>query len=136
MSRGASAEALGLGDLAQAVEGRPRPLGVDVVGGDRGDAAPVVDAGVEQVAEVVGEVGRRLEVDLGREDQAGQRDGLEEVVGRARRCGVHRGAGLRQEVLDDHLLHVAVAGVRRGDRLQRVDAVGDGLADARRGSRW
>ena len=51
------------------------------------------------------------------------------VVG-ARRCEVHRGAGLRQEVLDDHLLHVAVLAMRRGDRLERGHAVGPGLADA------
>ena len=43
---------------------------------------------------------------------------------------MHRGAGLGQEVLDDHLLHVAVAAMRRGDRLERGDAVGAGLADA------
>ena len=82
---GRELEAGGLGDLAQPVERGPRPLGVDVVGGDRGDAAPVVDAGVEQHAEVVGQVGRRLQVDLGRQDQPGQGDGLEVVVGRARR---------------------------------------------------
>ena len=36
---------------------------------------------------------------------------------------VHRGAGLRQEVLDDHLLDVAVAGVAGGDGHERVDAI-------------
>ena len=83
VSRGASAKPVRLGDLAQAVERRPGPLGVHVVGGDRRDAAPVVDAGVEQHAEVVGQVRRRLQVDVGRQDQAGQGDGLEVVVGRA-----------------------------------------------------
>ena len=57
--------------------------------------------------------GRRLQVDLGRKDQPGHGDGLEVVVGRARRRLVHARAGLGQEVLDDHLLHVAVAGVAR-----------------------
>ena len=71
MRRGASAKPRGLGDLAQAVERRPRPLGVDVVGGDRRDAAPVVDAGVEQHAEVVGQVRRRLQVDVGAAGSAG-----------------------------------------------------------------
>ena len=46
---GRQLEAGGLGGGAQHVEGGPRALGVDVVGGDRRDAAPVVDAGVEQV---------------------------------------------------------------------------------------
>ena len=36
---------------AQRVDGGPRALGVDVVGGDRRDAAPVVDPRVEQDAE-------------------------------------------------------------------------------------
>ena len=49
----------------------------------------------------------------------------EELVGIAGRRAPHRGAGLRQEVLDDHLLHVAVAGVgrrrsRRGRRAARA----------------
>ena len=49
---------------------------------------------------------------------------------RARRRVVHRGALLRQEVLDDHLLHVAVPRVRLRDRDERGDAVGTVLADA------
>ena len=49
----------------------------------------------------------------GGQDQPGQGDGVEVLVGRARRRSVHRRAGLGQEVLDDHLLHVAVAAVRR-----------------------
>ena len=123
-------EALGLGDLAQPVERGPRPLGVHVVGRHRRHTAPVVDACVEQHPEVVGEVRRRLDVDLGREDDAGHGDRPEVLVARARGGEVHRGAGLRQEVLDDHLLHVAVLAMGRRDRLERDDAVGSGLADA------
>ncbi len=131
VSRGASAKPARLGDLAQPVERRPGPLGVDVVGGDRRDAAPVVDAGVEQHAEVVGQVGRRLEVDVRRQDQPGQRRWPRgsSSGGHGGAC-VHGGARLGQEVLDDHLLHVAVARVRGGDRLQRREPVGAVLADA------
>ena len=44
---------------------------------------------------------------------------------------MHRGARLGQEVLDDHLLHVAVAARgRRAMASERVDALGAGLADA------
>ncbi len=50
--------------------------------------------------------------------------------GVARRFAVHRGAVLRQEVLDDHLLHVTVARVAVGDRVERVEPFGAGLADA------
>src|SRR2546423_553939 len=52
------------------------------------------------------------------------------LVGRARGRRVHCGAGLGQEVLDDHLLHVAVAAVAGGDGLQGLEAVGPALADA------
>ena len=38
--------------------------------------------------------------------------------------------GLGEEVLDDHLLHVAVAAVGGGDGLQGLDPVGGVLADA------
>ncbi len=63
----------GLGHLAQPIEVGPRSFGVDVVGGDRRDTAPVVDAGVEQRAEVVRQVRRRLQVDLGRAGSAVRR---------------------------------------------------------------
>ena len=43
---------------------------------------------------------------------------------------VHGGAGLGEEVLDDHLLDVAVAGVAGRDRPKGGEAVGPGLADA------
>ena len=75
-------------------EGGPGPLGVHVVGRDRGDPAPVVDAGVQQRGQVVGEVRRRLDVHLGRQHQAGHRDGPEQVVRRARLGPGHGRPGL------------------------------------------
>jgi len=101
-----------------------------VVGGDRGHAAPVVDPRVQQGAEVVGQVRRRLHVHVAGQDHPGQRDRLDEVLVRARRVVAHRRAGLGQEVLDDDLLHVPVPGVGGGDRLQRLDPVRPVLADA------
>ena len=62
---------------AQHVDVRPRPLGVHVVGGDGRDAAEVVDAGVDERTRIVHEVGRRLQVHVGGQDRAGQRDRLE-----------------------------------------------------------
>ena len=59
------------------------------------------------------QVRRGLEVHVAGQDQAGQGDGVEVVVGRAGGRAVHGGARLGQEVLDDHLLHVAVAAVGR-----------------------
>ncbi len=66
---------------------------------------------------------------LGRQHEAGQGDGFEVVVERARLGPVHRRAGLGQEVLDDHLLHVAVAAVGIGDGLERGEPIGPVLAD-------
>ena len=77
---GSKGEAPLLGQLPKAIEGRPGTLRVDMVDGHRGDAAPVVDAGIEQRPEVVGEVRRSLYVHLVREDQTCQCDGLEVVV--------------------------------------------------------
>ena len=126
---GGQGEAPCLGDLPEAVELRPGSFGVDMVGGYRRDATPVVDAGVQDRTEVVREVGWGLEVDLGREDQAGESYGLEVLVGRAGRCRVHRRARLGQEVLDYDLLDVSVAAMRYGYGLQGCDAVGTPLAD-------
>ncbi len=119
-----------LGGLPQHPERRPGPLGVDVVGRDRGDAAPVVDAGMEQGCQVVGEVRWRLHVDLGREHEPGRGDRPLQVLGRARLRARHRRPGLGQEVLDDDLLHVAVAGVRRRDGAQGRQLPGPVVADA------
>ncbi|GIU89260.1 MAG: hypothetical protein KatS3mg010_0359 [Acidimicrobiia bacterium] len=119
-----------LGRVAQAVERGPRSLGVDVVDRHGRNPAPVVDARGDERREVVAEVGRRLEVDVGRQHQARHGDRPEELVGRARLRAVHRGTRLRQEVLDDDLLHVPVAFVRGGDREQRVEPFFARLADA------
>ena len=110
---------------------RPRRLGVDVVGRDRGDAAEVVDAGLEQARELgVREVGRRLHGDVERHQQA--RDGDRPEVILERRLGRvgHLRAGLGAEVLDDDLLQVAVPLVQLAQREQRLDALAARLADA------
>ncbi len=65
-----------------------------------------------------------------REHQPRHGDGPQELVGRARCGAVHRRARLGQEVLDDHLLDVAVAPVAGCDRRQGLQAVGACLADA------
>ena len=119
-----------LGGLAQDVERRPGPLGVHVVRGDRGHAAPVVDAGLEQRGQIVGEVRRGLHVDLGRQHQAGRRNGPLQVLGRAGIGPEHGRARLGQEVLHDDLLHVPVAGVRGGDGVQGGQLVAAPVADA------
>ena len=71
---------LRLGYLTQPIEIGPGALGVDMVGGDRGDTAPIADAGIEEIAEVVGEVWWRLDVDVERQDHPGERNCVE-IVG-------------------------------------------------------
>ena len=121
---------LGGGRLEQSELG-PRSLGIDVVGRDRRDATPIVDARVEQSWEVsVGEVRRCLQRDAVGQNQPcnGERP---EVIIERRLGGVdHFRIGLGAEVLDDHLLEVAVFGVQVAQSEQRLDALGPRLANA------
>jgi len=119
-----------LGGAAQDIEGGPRPLGVHVVRGDRRHAAPIVDARRQQRSEVVGEVGRGLEVDGRVEEQPGGGDGPDEFLFGARGPGGHGRAELGQEVLDDDLLDVAVPAVRLGNGLEGTEAIRAVLPDA------
>ena len=88
---------------ARSVEVRPRPLGVDVVGGQRRDAAPVVGAGAQQQLELgrVGEVRRHLHAHVRPQHEPGDGDGrdvLEQRRHRARpasRCAASRGSSGR-----------------------------------------
>jgi hypothetical protein len=98
---------------------------------DRRDAAPVVDARVEQPREVVvGEVGRRLHVPARPEEDACDRDRPQVLVERWLRVGRHARSGLRAEVLDDDLLDVTVLLAERAQGEQRVDPLLPRLADA------
>ena len=123
-------EPAGATRLAQALDVRPRRLGVDVIRRDGRDAAPVVDARVEQDREVVvGEVRRRLHVHLRAEQDP--RDGDRPEVLLERRVGMlgHPRARLRAEVLDDHLAQVPVLVGKGTQREQRVDPLLPRLAD-------
>ncbi len=115
----------------QMVEGRPRRLGVDVVAGDRRNAAPIVDAGRDHLGQARRvQIRRRLDIHLGTEDQPGDGDRPQMVVeigfGRVR----HPGPRLGPEILDDDFLDVAVAVVEIAQRQQRLDAFAPGFADA------
>ena len=116
--------------FAQSVESRPRALGVHVVGGHGRHAAPVVDAGAEQHAEVVAQVWRRLQVNLGRQYQTCHCNRPQIFLRVARGVVLHAGEWLGQEVLHDDFLHVTVARVRLDNGLERGDAIGARLADA------
>ena len=123
--------ARGLRRAAQQLQRGPRALRVHVVGRQRRDAAPVVDARRDQVAEPggVGQVRWCLHVHRAAEHEPGERDRTDELVGRARWRVVHLRPRLREEVLHDHFLDVTVTLVRRADRQQRVEAFLGRLAE-------
>ena len=76
-SRSRSSNPASADQRGELVDVRPRPLGVDVVGRQRRDPAPVVDAGPQQQPELGGvrQVRRRLHPRLRAEQQPGDRDG-------------------------------------------------------------
>ena len=113
------------GRLGEPLDLGPRPLGVHVVGRDGRDAAPIVDARVEEPEplRLVRQVRGRLHAHVRPHHDPRDRDGREErLVGGLGRAG-HRGARLRPEVLDDHLLDVVVAPVEVADRDERRRAL-------------
>ena len=123
-------EAVRLRGGAQPLDLGPRRLRVDVVDRHRRDAAPVVDPGLEQPREVVvGEVRRHLQVHVGGEELACGARRPDQLVERRLRMLGHPRARLGAEVLDDHLLDVAVALVQRRDRLQGLQPLLARLAD-------
>ena len=110
---GQQRQAGGGGGLAEPVDVGPGGLGIDVVGRHRRDAAPVVDAGLEQAREaVVGEVRRGLQRHVVGQDQPRDGDRPPVVVERRLGRGGHLRVGLGAEVLDDHLLQVTVLQVQ------------------------
>jgi hypothetical protein len=113
----------------QGLDLRPRPLGVDVIRGERRDAAPVVDAGLNQKTELRSvmlapqaslgdQVRGRLNPRAGPEDQPGDGDGRRKIAQFGVRHAGHRGVRLGPEVLDDHLLDAAVGPLDPADREQ------------------
>ena len=63
----------------EALRARPRPLRIDVVGRDRRNAAPIIDAGRENCAAARPKVRRRLDVHRRAEDQPRHGDGPQMV---------------------------------------------------------
>ena len=113
------------------VQGGPGAFGVDVVGSQRGDAAPVVNAGPQdQVVLVADQVGRGLDAGPGPEEQASDGDGGGQVVEFGVGHVAHLGIRLGPEVLHDDFLDAVVLAGDLADGEDRVGALGPGLADA------
>src|SRR5216117_99233 len=124
-------EAHALGGAAQLRDQRPRLLGVDVVGRERRDAAPVVEPRGEQArVDARREIRRCLNVHLGPEQEPCDGERTEQVRERRLRLISHRDARLRAEVLDDDLLDMTVPLVEVADRGEGVHPLALGLADA------
>ena len=112
------------GQAGQVVEVRPGPLGVHVVGRQRRDAAPVVDAGARAAGRA--RPGRTGSAAPGRASAGRAPAGRPRPwrrTPRAPRSGTARIAVSRlgPEVLDDDLLDVPVPPGRRADGEQRLD---------------
>ena len=102
-----------------------------MVGCHRRDATPVVDAGIDQLLVDAGrQVGGRLDVHLGTEDQAGPGDGPAQLVEVGLVSVGQLGVGLGAEVLDDHFLDVTVLPVQVGDGTKGIEPFLARLADA------
>ena len=102
-----------------------------MVARDRGDTAPIVDAGRDQCSQRIRiEVRRRLDAHRRPKNETGSGNGPQHVsdggLGRPRHARVRLGA----KVLDDDLLDMAMAPVAVADGEQRLDALAAGLADA------
>ena len=119
------------GAVRELVDVRPRPLRVDVIRGQRGDAAPVVDAGPQdQVVLRADQVGRRLDAGLGAEDEPGHGDRGGQVVEFGVRGVAHLGVRLGPEVLHDDFLDAPVLPGDLADGEDRLGPFGHPLADA------
>src|SRR5712691_6721190 len=127
----AEREAEALGRAPELGDQRPGRFRIDVVDGERRDATPVVEAGGHQSRVHAGrKVRRRLDVDVGTEDEPRDGEGAQQIVERRLGMRVHRNARLGPEVLDDDFLHVAVALAEVANRAQRVHALARRLTDA------
>src|SRR5580693_6070812 len=105
----AQGEACRRGAGGEFVDGGPGAFGVDVVGSQRGDAAPVVDAGPQdQVVLVADQVRRGLDPGLGPKEQPGDGDGGGQVVELGVGHVAHLGVRLGPEVLHDDFLDALV----------------------------
>ncbi len=119
------------GALGKLGDRRPRRLGIDVVRGDRGDPAPIVDARRDQPRiNARRQVRRRLDVHRRAEDQARSGEAPKQIVKIGLRSPGELGAGLGAEVLDDDFLDVPEPAMQIADGEQRLEALGPRLADA------
>ena len=115
----------------ESLDRRPWLLGIDVVDGDGRNAAPIVDACVDQFDEpALGKVRRCLDAHPRTENDARNRDRPAQFVDRCRGRTLHARAGLRREALDYQFLDVAMVPGKVADPNQAGESIRPGFADA------
>ena len=119
------------GDLGEILQRRPRPLWVDVVRCQWGNATPIVHTRAQQCQALLArnQIGRGLDPHIRTENQSGHRNACHKVVETGIRGGRHRGVALGAEVLHNDFLDVAEFLVQATDRMQGVSAFGQRLPD-------
>ena len=102
-----------------------------MIRGDGRDPAPIIDSRRNQPRiDARRQVGRRLDIHRGAQDQARGGDAPEQVVEIGLRGAGELGAGLGAEVLNDDLLNMPETAVQIADGEERLEALGPCLADA------
>ena len=87
----------------------PGRLRIDIIGSQRGDTAPIVDAGSDNLWQYPGaQIWRCLNIHFGTEQNSGHRNGPQQLVQVRFRGLCHQGAGLGTKVLYDNFLQVTV----------------------------
>ena len=109
---------------------RPGCLGIDVILRDRGNAAPVIDTCADKLAKLSRlQIWRSLHHHLGWQDQpcGGDRPQvfIEAKIGRIGHQRIRLGA----EILDDHFLDMAIAGVQVANGQQGFHPLQPGFSD-------
>lgn len=121
----------------QIVQRRPGPLGIHVVWGEWRDAAPVVHSGTDQRQALAAgyQIWGCLYPHLRPQHQSGHGDRRQKIIDVGVRSRLHGGVRLSPEVLHDHFLDVAEFLVHLADRMNRLGALGQILADAHQQAR-
>ena len=95
---------------------RPWRLRIDVIRGDGRDPAPIIDPRRNQPRiDARRQVGRRLDIHRGAQDQARGGEAPEQIVQIGLRGAGELGAGLGAEVLNDDLLNMPETAVQIAD---------------------
>ena len=116
---------------SQLIQMGPGRFRVDMIRGQRRNAAPVVDASLDQLLQLPRiQVGRHLDAHGWTEQDTRDCDSPEQFIQVGRTDGIHLRVRFGHEVLHDDFLQLAVLIVLFLERVQTVEPLLAGLADA------